>query len=47
MKTSRSIESTTRLGKSGVGVGNNGGNDGGHNDKYSSWGSRQVHQQTH
>ena len=32
LKTSGSTESTTRLGKGGVGVGGDGGDDGGHDE---------------
>ena len=35
LKTSRSTESTTRPGKGGVGVGSDGGDEGGHDDEHS------------
>ena len=47
LKTSGSTESTTRLGKGGVGVGGDGGDDGGHDNEHSPQGSGRVHQRTH
>ena len=51
LKTSGSIESTTRPGKVEVGIGgdggSDGGDDGGHDDEHSPRGLGQAHQQTH
>ena len=46
LKISGSIESTTKPGKGGVGVGGDGSDDGSHNDEHSPRGSGQAHQRT-
>ena len=47
LKTSGSTESTTRPGKGGVRVGDDGSDNGNHDWQHLPWGSGQAHQRTH